>query len=260
MTQVVLLGSAGRMGRALVQALSDAGDLTLKACVERREVPAPPDGSVPWGHDLAEFVAPRDVVIDFSVAAAAVQAAGLCAQRGAGLVSGTTGLDESQEAAFRAAARATPVVRAANFSLGVLALRRALAAVLEAVPAHWDVEIVERHHRAKRDAPSGTALELARQAARRRGYPESALRAGRSGLTGSRPQAEIGIHALRGGSWVGDHTVVLAGVGESIELRHVAQDRAAFAHGALAAARFVATAAPGFYTLEEVVGATATAT
>jgi 4-hydroxy-tetrahydrodipicolinate reductase len=256
-TQVVLLGSAGRMGRALMQALSDAGDLTLKACVDRPGVASPPDGGAPWGHDLAEFVAPRDVVIEFSGPAAAAQAADLCAQRGAGLVSGTTGLEESQEAAFRVAARATPVVRAANFSLGVLALRRALAAVLEAVPAHWDVEIVERHHRAKQDAPSGTALELARLAARRRGYPESALRAGRSGLTGVRPQAEIGIHALRGGSWVGDHSIVLAGAGESIELRHVAQDRSAFAHGALAAARFVATAPPGFYTLEEVVSAAA---
>ena len=257
MIPIVLLGAAGRMGRAVALALADAGDLSLKARVDCPGVPAPDDGGAPWGHNLPEVVSRGDVVIEFSSPAAAAAAARVCAQHGAALVSGTTGLEEAQETAFRTAARAIPIVRAANFSLGVLALRRALATALGAVPRSWDLEIVERHHRGKRDAPSGTALELARAAAEQRGYPASALRMGRSGPSGTRPEAEIGIHALRGGTWVGDHAVVLAGAGEWLELRHVAQDRSAFAHGALASARFVVTASPGFYTLEEVASTTA---
>ena len=137
--------------------------------------------------------------------------------------------------------------------IGVLALRRALDAVLTALPG-WDLEIVERHHRGKVDAPSGTALELARRARAQRGWGEETVRNGRSGRTGPRPDAEIGLHALRGGSWIGDHAVVFAGAGEWVELRHVAQDRGAFAHGVLRAARFVADAAPGLYTLDDVIG------
>jgi 4-hydroxy-tetrahydrodipicolinate reductase len=128
-----------------------------------------------------------------------------------------------------------------------------MEAVLPAQP-DWDLEIVERHHRGKVDAPSGTALELARRARAQRGWADDALRHGREGRIGPRNDAEIGLHALRGGSWVGDHTVVLAGPGETVELRHVAQDRGAFAHGVLRAARFVADAPPGFYTLDDVVG------
>ena len=155
---------------------------------------------------------------------------------------------------MRETARSVAVLRAANFSLGVLALRRALAAAIGVVP-NWDVEIIERHHRGKQDSPSGTALHLAREIAAERGEAETVLRHGREGRIGTRPATEIGMHALRGGSWVGDHLVVLAGPGETVELRHVAQDRAAFAHGVLAAARFVATARPGFFTLDDVVRA-----
>jgi len=254
---VILVGAAGRMGRAVAQTMAGAADLTLKGRIERVGMDAPADGGAPWGHDLGAVVARGDVVVEFSAPETAVATARLCAERGAGLVSGTTGLGDAEENVLRAAARTTAIVRAANFSLGVLALRRALAAALAAVPAGWDVEIVERHHRGKQDAPSGTALQLARDAAGQRGYPDSAVRPGRSGRVGPRPDAEIGIHALRGGTWVGDHAVVLAGMGEWLELRHVAEDRSAFAHGVLAAARFVATASPGFYTLEEVASAAA---
>src|SRR5262249_44052937 len=111
------------------------------------------------------------------------------------------------------------------------------------------------HHRLKRDSPSGTALAIAGDVRRARSLPETALKHGREGLAGPRPAGEVGVHAVRGGSWVGDHQVLLAGEGEGLELRHVAQDRAAFAHGALAAARFVATAGPGGYTLEDVLRA-----
>jgi len=249
---IVLVGAGGRMGQAVARTAAGAEGVTLKARIERAGVAAPGDGGAPWGHDLGAVLARGDVVVEFSAPAAVSAVATLCAERGAALVSGTTGLGEPDEAALRAAARQVAVLRAANFSLGVLALRRALAAAMAAVPATWDVEIVERHHRGKQDAPSGTALQLAREAAERRGYPDSALRHGRSGRVGPRPDAEIGIHALRGGGWVGDHAVVMAGAGEWLELRHVAEDRTAFAHGVLASARFVATAAPGFYTLDDV--------
>ena len=255
--RVVLVGAGGRMGRAVAETLAGAEDVTLRARIDRAEVTPPADGGAPWGQDLESFVTRGDVVVEFSSPAAAVNAATVCAERGAALVSGTTGLGEDDERGVRAAARKTAIVRAANFSLGVLALRRALATALGALPSTWDVEIVERHHRGKQDAPSGTALQLAREAAERRGYPASALRQGRAGHVGARPEAEIGIHSLRGGSWVGDHAVVLAGPGEWIELRHVAESRSAFAHGVLAAARFVATAPPGFYTLDEVASAAA---
>ncbi|MFI5372679.1 MAG: 4-hydroxy-tetrahydrodipicolinate reductase [Candidatus Eisenbacteria bacterium] len=250
MIPLVLVGAAGRMGRAVVEAAAGSGDFELRACVDRIQ----PAGatSPPWTSDLGAVLRAGDVVVEFSVPAAAAAAATLCAERGARLVSGTTGLDAAEERVMRAAAERTAVLRANNFSVGMLALRRSLAVALAALPG-WDLEIVERHHRMKADSPSGTALTLARDALAARGWPEAALRHGREGRLGARPQAEIGLHAVRGGSWAGDHTLLLAGAGEWLELRHVAQDRSAFAEGALKAARFVADAAPGAYTLEAVL-------
>jgi len=177
----------------------------------------------------------------------------MCAERGAALVSGSTGLTKDQEDAVLAASRRVPVLRASNFSIGVAALRRALAAALAVAPKSWDIEIVERHHRMKKDSPSGTALTLADMALAARGQTREALRHGREGAAGPRPAGEIGLHAVRGGSWVGDHLVLLAGDGETLELRHVAHDRGAFAHGALAAVRFVATAKPGLYGIDDLL-------
>jgi 4-hydroxy-tetrahydrodipicolinate reductase len=215
-----------------------------------------PAGVPGWSDDLATFVAAGDVVVEFSSPEGCRAAAAICAGRGAALVSGTTGLAPGYEADVEKAAARVPVLRAANFSLGIAALRRALEAALGALPASWDIEIVERHHRRKADSPSGTALALAAAARGLRGWSEDALRFGREGRVGPRSATEIGIHAVRGGSWVGDHEVLLAGEGEWLELRHVATDRAAFAHGALAAARFVASARPGLYTLDDVLSAT----
>jgi 4-hydroxy-tetrahydrodipicolinate reductase len=248
---MVVLGAAGRMGRAVVAAAVGTPGLEVKARVDCAENPG--DGTGVWSTTLAACLGAGDVVVEFSSPDGAVEAARLCAERGAGLVSGATGLDAGAEAEVAAAAARVAVLRAPNFSLGVAALRRALAAALDAVPRGWDVEIVERHHRRKADSPSGTALALARDVTGRRGLTERALRFGRAGRLGARPADEVGVHAVRGGSWVGDHEVLLAGEGEWIELRHVAMDRAAFAHGAIAAVRFVATAAPGLYTLEHVL-------
>lgn len=250
MIRLVLIGAAGRMGRAIQAAAAQQGGFEI---VGRVETPANREASGGvCTDDAAAVIRPGLVVVDFSRPDAAEASARLCAQRGVPFVSGTTGLDASQQLAIAEAARAVAVVHASNFSLGVAALRRALRAALAAVPAGWDVEIVERHHRLKKDSPSGTARTLAADVLDARGG--GVLRHGREGLVGERPAGEVGVHAVRGGTWVGDHEVLLAGDGEWLELRHVAQDRAAFAHGALAAAAFVADAGPGLYTLDDVLG------
>ena len=249
---LIVVGAAGRMGQAVVQAANSAPDLSLKGLVDLA-ANLRAQGGV-WSAKLETLARKGDVVVEFSSPEGCREAARICAAAGAALVSGTTGLSSEDEDAVREAARSIPILRASNFSLGVAALRRALAETLPYLPG-WDIEIVERHHRGKADSPSGTALTLARDAARIRGLPASGtLRFGRDGRLGPRPADEIGVHSVRGGTWVGDHAVLIAGVGEWIELRHVAQDRLAFAHGALAAAKWIAgVGSPGIYTIEDVL-------
>lgn len=248
MIGLVLWGAAGRMGRAMADAVAQSDGFRIKGRIGR------PAGNTPFdpAASLQEPVTHGDVVVDFSSPEGTMAACDYCLKSGAALVTGTTGLTAAQEARVEEASLSIAVLRASNFSLGVLALRRAVQAALEALPGSWDAEIVERHHRFKADAPSGTALSLAREIAAARGIPETGLRYGRHGQTGPRTAGELGVHAVRGGTWVGDHTVLLAGQGEWMELRHVAQDRGAFAHGALAAAHFVATAPPGRYHLDRL--------
>lgn len=243
---LVLVGSSGRMGRAIAEAATAAGGFRIKGRIDR---PRSQSKGLP---ELDEPLAPGDVVVDFSSPEGTMAACDLCVTAGAALVSGTTGLDTAQEGRVVATARSVAVLTASNFSIGVLALRRAIKAALEVLPESWDVEIVERHHRFKADAPSGTALTLAHEIGALREIPESGFRHGRAGRVGPRPPGELGIHAVRGGTWVGDHTVLVAGSGEWLELRHVAQDRGAFAHGVLAAAHFVASAPAGMYHLEHL--------
>ncbi|MFN8587084.1 MAG: 4-hydroxy-tetrahydrodipicolinate reductase [Candidatus Eisenbacteria bacterium] len=250
MTDLLLVGAAGRMGRAIAHAATEASGCRVAAGVDPI---AAASGDTRYGQSLAAAYRKGMVVVDFSSPSGAVASAQFCAANGAPLVCGTTGLDADAEAQVRAAAAQVAVFRASNFSIGVAALRKLLATALAAVPASWDVEIVERHHRLKKDAPSGTALTLADDALAARGLTRDALRCGREGLVGERGSAEIGVHSVRGGTFVGDHQIVLAGSGESLEIRHVAEDRAAFAHGAVAAARFVAHAAPGVYGMADLI-------
>jgi 4-hydroxy-tetrahydrodipicolinate reductase len=253
---LVVVGAAGRMGRAVVETATADPGFKMKAGVDRAPCPRDWDRALPWVDDAGKVLARGDVVVEFAGPEGAVDAARSCVAAGALLVSGGTGLTSSQEQALRTASESIAILRSANFSLGILALRRALKTVLSALP-DWDVEIVERHHRNKKDSPSGTALTLARDAAAARGYPASSLRHGRDGHVGARPTEEIGMHAVRGGSWVGDHTVLLAGPGEWIELRHVAQDRVAFARGALVASEFLVHAKTGLYTFDDVLNTAA---
>ncbi|HWK89708.1 MAG TPA: 4-hydroxy-tetrahydrodipicolinate reductase, partial [Longimicrobium sp.] len=177
------------------------------------------------------------------------------AMQGVGLVVGTTGLMPEEEAMLRQQAERSPVLRSANFSVGVnllLALAERAAAVLG---DDYDVEIVEAHHRRKVDAPSGTALALGESVAKGRGVGLADVRVdGRSGRPGERPRGQVGFHSVRGGDIVGEHAVMFIGERERIELGHVAQDRALFAEGALRAARWVAGRPAGAYTMTDVLG------
>ena len=181
-------------------------------------------------------------------------ACALCATAGAALVTGTTGLGEAHERALTELGTRVAVLRASNFSLGVLALRRAVQAALAALPKDWDVEIVERHHRQKADAPSGTALALGDAAARGRGTPIDADR-GRDGTGLKRREGSIGFAAIRGGTVAGDHDVMFLGPDERLILSHRAENRSIFARGALAAARFLHGKPAGLYSMRDVIEA-----
>jgi 4-hydroxy-tetrahydrodipicolinate reductase len=195
-----------------------------------------------------------DVVIDFSTAIAAAALAPRAAESGVALVVGTTGLDEAAQQALSAASLRVPVVRSANMSLGVNVLLGLLPRVSGAL-RDYDAEIVEVHHRMKKDAPSGTALMMEQAVAAARGLdPIAARKNGREGMVGQRTDAEIGLHAVRGGDVVGEHTAYFFGPGERIEISHRATDRGIFARGAVRAAQWVSGRPPGGYDMQDVLG------
>jgi 4-hydroxy-tetrahydrodipicolinate reductase len=225
---LALVGAHGRMGRRLDALAREAG-FEVRLRVDRE------------GPELATSLTSEiAVIIDFSHASEAPRTVAAAVQAGCPCVLGTTGLTPEAEAAVRSAARAIPLVWAPNFSVGVTVLTHLVAQAARQLGEGWDLEIVETHHRAKVDAPSGTALGLATAAAEARGWSLPAVAAhGREGQTGARPAAQIGLHAVRGGSVVGDHTVALLGAGETLTLGHQALDRDIFARGALRAARWL---------------------
>jgi 4-hydroxy-tetrahydrodipicolinate reductase len=195
------------------------------------------------------------VVIDFSLPDAARSLFHACAVRRIAAVVGTTGLDAPARAALDALSRVAPVVVAPNYSVGVNALWALAAQAVRLLGPEYDIEIVELHHRHKVDAPSGTAMRLTEIVAQARGLdPVKAVRSGRVGQVGARTDGEIGVHALRGGDVVGDHSLVLCGPGERIELTHRAQSRDIYALGAVRAAHFIVGRPPGVYDMADVLG------
>jgi 4-hydroxy-tetrahydrodipicolinate reductase len=262
--KVAVHGASGRMGRAVIRLVSEDPDLALGAAIDSAQ-------SSTLGVDAGELagvgklgvpvttgldvLAAIDVVIDFSLPQA-TDALLLAAERHAKpIVIATTGLSQEQRVRIDALAQKVPLVAAPNYSTGVAVLYH-LAERASALLAEFDLEIVEMHHRHKVDAPSGTALGLAEAAARGRKLDarEHAVY-GREGHPGARTAEEIGIMTLRGGDVIGDHTLILAGSGERLELSHKATDRVLFARGALRAARFVAAQTkPGRYTMNDVLG------
>jgi 4-hydroxy-tetrahydrodipicolinate reductase len=262
---LAVIGAAGRMGQRIIACAQDEPRLRVVAAVDAPQCPRVGEdagsmaGCAPLGvrvtADLAVCAAAR-VVIDFALADGCAARVASYAQQGCAIVLGSTGVDAAGLRAVQDAARLVPVVHAANFSLGVNVLCHLVAAAARALGAEYDVEVVEMHHRRKQDAPSGTAVRLVEVLEAARGLTPAARRHGRVGAVGARTRAEIGVHALRGGDVVGDHTVMFAGEGERVELTHKASTRDTFARGALRAALFLAGAKPGLYTMADILGLT----
>lgn len=253
MSSIVLVhGAQGRMGRACITALAADGRANSIVAVDR--TPGSTDG-VTISTDLAASLNGVDVVIDFSAPAATLALLRECAKTKTPAVIGTTGLDAAVHLAVKELALTTPVVVAANMSPGVAVLLHLVREATVRLGLDYDVEIVETHHRRKVDAPSGTALRLAEEVAAARELSlVDAARHGRHGSVGARTATEIGIHAVRAGDVVGDHTVILAGSEERIELTHKAHSRDLFARGAVRAARWLVGRAPGVYDMSDVLG------
>ena len=255
MTRIGVLGAGGRMGRAIIAAIGADPALTLAGATEAAGHPCVgrqlASGLIIGTNPSALAVA-SDVLVDFTTPAAL--AANLDAACGghAAIVVGTTGLERRHHAALDRAARDIAVLQTANTSVGVTVLARLVGAAAAALPA-WDVEILDLHHRDKRDAPSGTALLLGAAAATARGTTLDAVRAGARDDE-ARRAGSIGFAALRGGSAAGDHMVLFAGDGERIELHHRAEGRDIFAAGAVRAATWLAGRRPGRYAMDDVVG------
>ena len=256
--RVAINGASGRMGGALLGLLQDDARFELIHAVvaagsDRDGLPVHPGNSaLRYSHGW-EAAPPLDVVIDFSSPVALACALDHCLARGVALVSGTTGIGAPLEQQLNDACSRLPVLRAANFSLGIVVLTRLLHEAAAALPG-WDLEIIEAHHSRKRDAPSGTALALGRvAAAARQTSLDTAAIYGRVGQTGERPEGSIGFATIRGGDIVGEHTAMLIGSGERLELTHRAMDRSIFARGALHAAQWLASRGPGHWQLDDVL-------
>jgi 4-hydroxy-tetrahydrodipicolinate reductase len=242
------------MGRTVIRAAADQGDVTIASAVDRSGGEGIDATGSGVGTDLDAAVDAADVVVDFSHPDAFPSVIRSALRAGVALVSGTTGLGPEALFAIEGAAARIPVLHAPNLSPGVALVTALVERAAAALPG-FDIEVVEAHHGRKLDAPSGTALQLARAAARARGLePEGVVIHGRSGATGPRPAAEIGVHALRGGSVFGDHAVHLLGEHERIEIVHRAGSRELFALGAIAAARFLHGRPAGRYSMRDVLG------
>ncbi|MEO6925853.1 MAG: 4-hydroxy-tetrahydrodipicolinate reductase [Rhodanobacter sp.] len=257
--RLAISGASGRMGHALLDLVSADSRFDLVHAIVMSgsqhdgQLVAPlTDNALRYAHDWVGAPA-IDVVVDFSSSAASSSALDHCMAKGVALVSGTTGLDAALEARLADAGSRIAILRAANFSLGVTLLTRLLREAAAALPA-WDLEIVEAHHGRKQDAPSGTALALGRAAAEaRRTVLEATAVYTHEGQTGERVEGSIGFAVVRGGDIVGEHTAMLIGQGERLELVHRATDRSIFARGALQAAYWLAGRGPGHWQLDDVI-------
>lgn len=240
--KVLLNGARGRMGQTVVACAAEVPEIEIAAQIDVDD-------------DFASALPGCDVVIDFSHHTTIEPVLARCVERGISLVIGTTGHSEVQIAGIRHAGQQIPLVYAPNFSVGVNTLFWLTRKAAEILGPNFDLEVVEMHHRLKKDAPSGTARRLAEILAETRqlSYAKDA-RHGRSGIVGERKTEEIGVHAIRGGDVVGDHTVIFAANGERVELTHKASSRETFARGALRAAAWIGAQPPGLYDMQDVLG------
>ena len=242
MTKIAITGAKGRMGQALINCAAKFPELQVAAQIDK-------------GDDLASVIEKCDVVIDFSFHNTTAGFAEICAAHKKALVIGTTGHTDADKSAITIRQSAIPMVWASNYSTGVNTLFWLTRKAAEILGPAFDLEVVEMHHRLKKDAPSGTAKSLAEILANvRKQQLEEVVRHGREGIVGERTSSEIGMHAIRGGDVVGDHTVIFANNGERLELTHKASNRDTFANGALRAALWVVKQKPGSYDMPDVLG------
>jgi len=261
MTTIAISGACGRMGGRLVSLVHEDPELELAAALECDDHPA-------LGKDIGEvhqlgalgvtvcssLEAAASALIDFSSPAGTVTRAQECAGKKVGMVIGTTGLDDSQKASVEAAAKVVPVLMSPNMSMGVNLLFKLVEDVARVLGQDWDPEIVEVHHRFKKDSPSGTALRLAEHVAKGRGADLDEVGVyGRHGIVGERKPEEIAVHAVRTGDVVGEHTVTFGTLGERIELKHIAHTRDTLAGGALVAEMLVTRASRGLYSFSDIL-------
>jgi 4-hydroxy-tetrahydrodipicolinate reductase len=263
--RLIVTGAGGRMGRTLIHAIAASKGVTLAGAVEAAgsavigrdagELAGLGKNEVPVVCDIAPLLADADGILDFTIPAATMAFAELTARAGAVHIIGTTGLSAEHEMLLAQAGKRAVIVRSGNMSMGVNLLAALVKRVAQTLDDEFDVEIVEMHHNKKIDAPSGTALMLGRAAAQGRGIDlERHAARGRDGEVGARRRGDIGFASLRGGSVVGEHSVIFAGPAERIELTHRAEDRMIFARGAVRAALWARGQKPGLYSMADVLG------
>ena len=264
--RVAVSGALGRMGHKVIQAILERPEMRVSGIIEGPGCPlegrslgeiiggdAPPELALTT--NFTEGARGAHVYIDFTAVPASLAFLSQAVEMKLPAVIGTTGFAKADQNRLKEAGRHIPLLWAPNMSLGISALNKVVGELAKALGPDYDAEIVEFHHRHKRDAPSGTALKLLETLARARGLdPEQSLVSGRQGQVGPRREAEIGVLAGRGGDVVGDHTVYFLGPGERLELTHRAHTRDTFAQGAVRAAAWLIGRAPGFYTLEDTLG------
>lgn len=264
MIRVIVDGACGRMGKMITQGVTQQTDMQVVGAIEFSDHPqlGQDVGEVAGigrigvlvSSDLPALLDEGDVVIEFTTPSATTEHLENVVDAGKTMVIATTGYTEEERAQVEELAMHIPCVMAPNMSVGVNILLQAIQFVAKALGDDYDVEVIESHHNQKVDSPSGTALRIAEVLAETldRNLPEAGIY-GRHGIVGTRPNKEIGIHAIRGGDIVGDHTVLFAGVGERLEITHRSQSRESFARGAIRAARWVVNAPKGLHDIHEVL-------
>lgn len=265
MTRVAIAGAAGRMGRALIEAVQHTEDVTVTAALEQPEhnllgsdagmLAGVGEIGVPLTADAAALTSVFDVLIDFTRPQGTLANLAICRSAGRRMVIGTTGFDEQQKASLQSASRDIGIVFAPNMSVGVNLCLKLLDMAARVLGDEVDIEIIEAHHRYKVDAPSGTALRMGEVVAAALGRDLKACAVyGREGTTGARPRNSIGFETIRAGDIVGEHTVMFAGLGERVEITHKASSRMTFAQGAVRAAHWLMAQGTGLYDMQDVLG------
>ena len=263
--RLIVAGAGGRMGRTLVKAIAETPGLVLAGALEAGGsdligqdagmLAGLPFAGVALTNDIASLLDKADGIVDFTVPAATVVNVAHAAEKGLVHIIGTTGFEKDDEARIAEAAKRAVIVKSGNMSLGVNLLAALVRQVARTLDEDFDIEVVEMHHRGKIDAPSGTALMFGRAAAEGRNVRlDERSQRGRDGVTGARKRGDIGFASLRGGTVVGDHSVIFAGPAERLELTHKAEDRMIFARGAVKAALWAHGKKPGLYTMADVLG------